>query len=243
MGVKDAPVADAAEPDTPRSLTAKAEVWSATLRAFESDGRADALAAELVALLDAHNAGLQESQLGRRVPTTPGFVRCCLRAKCYEAEKALKLAKNYATFRSRVGWPGPSVAVATNEAELRSGYNQLLPLPDAYGQTVVTQQMGSLDLKLPGTSIERYQRMSYYVMHRALMRPASQLDGFALLLDFRGFAFSSLTAFKLSDFRRGVSMLQDCFPARLTAVYVVHQPRWLSVLLRLIKPFLSGPPP
>ena len=47
-------------------------------------------------------------------------------------------------------------------------------------------------------------------MHRALMRPASQLDGFALLLDFRGFGLGSLTAFKLSDFRRGVSMLQVC---------------------------------
>ena len=32
---------------------------------------------------------------------------------------------------------------------------------------------------------------------------------------------------------------QDCFPARLCAIYVVHEPRWLLLLVQLLRPLLS----
>merc|ERR1719231_1321495 len=34
-------------------------------------------------------------------------------------------------------------------------------------------------------------------------------------------------------------MLQDCFPARLSVIYVVNEPRWLLLLVALLRPLLS----
>lgn len=45
----------------------------------------------------------------------------------------------------------------------------------------------------------------------------------------------------MADFRRGVAMLQDCFPARLSVIYVLHEPRWLNMLVRLLRPLLRKP--
>lgn len=217
------PDADAARPPT-----AKAAAWRSALRSCEADGRATAAAAELATLLAAE---------APHAPSAAGFARCCLRAKQYDARKALRLAADYARFRARPGWS--ALSAGATEAELRTGMTMLLPEPDAYGQTVLTQRMASFDLSLAGTSAERYQRAGFYVAHRALQRPGTQLCGVALLLDFRGFRWSHMRALQVADFRRGASMLQDCCPARLVAVYVVHQPAWLGALVALLKPFLA----
>lgn len=210
---------------------AKQAAWRTTLLEREATGGSgDCAVAELTAMIPMHNDAASE-----RVSSAPGFVRCCLRAKNYDACKALALAAAYTRFRERSGWP---VSVAATEAELRTGCHMLMPDTDALGQTVVTQRMSLFDMSLPGTSAERYQRAGYYLGLRALQRPASQLCGFALLVDFRGFSWSHCRALRVSDLRRGVAMLADGFPARLSAVYVVHQPAWLGALVSLLAPFL-----
>ena len=35
---------------------------------------------------------------------------------------------------------------------------------------------------------------------------------------------------------------QECFPARLCTIYVLHEPRWLLLLVRLLWPLLSQEP-
>ena len=36
-------------------------------------------------------------------------------------------------------------------------------------------------------------------------------------------------------------MLQDCYPARLQVIYILHQPGWLKALVTLLRPFLDRP--
>jgi hypothetical protein len=88
-------------------------------------------------------------------------------------------------------------------------------------------------------SLEGLQRAGYYLLHRALQRRAAQERGLALVLDFRGFSLAHLYAVRWADLRRGVAMLQECFPARLCTIYVLHEPRWLLLLVRLLRPLLS----
>jgi len=87
------------------------------------------------------------------------------------------------------------------------------------------------------TSIEANQRMAYYLLHRALRR-ADPHSGIALLLDFRGFNWSQMTRMRLSDFRRGIAMVEDSFPAHLDCIYMLHPPAWISRLLLLLRPLL-----
>lgn len=168
-----------------------------------------------------------------------GFLRACLRAKKQDPVKAAALVQGYGSFRQKHGWIPGSVSASDLRAELRTSFNMLLPYPDVYGQTVVTQSMSLLDLSLRGTSMERYQKCGYYLLHRALQEPRTQTCGIALLIDFQGFAFGSvLRHVRVSDLRRGVHMLQDCSPAHLNALYVLNPPRWIERLLGMLRPLL-----
>ena len=109
--------------------------------------QAAALSLQLARMIEASSAGTAgaagrpSEEAIRPAPSTPGFVRCCLRAKKYEVGRALQLATNYAHFRADTGWGGASVRAAALRRELRSGLNLLLPYPDAEGNVVLTQTM------------------------------------------------------------------------------------------------------
>mmetsp|Transcript_10150 Transcript_10150/g.14491 ORF Transcript_10150/g.14491 Transcript_10150/m.14491 type:complete len:183 (+) Transcript_10150:28-576(+) len=79
--------------------------------------------------------------------------------------------------------------------------------------------------------------MAYYLLHRALFQKKASV-GLALLIDFRGFNWSQLRRMRISDFRRGVAMVEESFPARLDCVYVLHPPTWIGRLLFILRPFL-----
>jgi len=170
------------------------------------------------------------------------FLERCLRSKKLCRDKAEAVVRNYATFRRLQGWNTVSAAGVLREA--RTGFNTLLLCTDVGGRVVVTQRMARLDLRRRDpetgkrtTSIEVYQRMAYYLLHRALRR-ADPHAGMALLIDFRGFSWSQMTRMRLSDFRRGIAMVEDSFPAHLDCIYVLHPPDWISRLLLLLRPLL-----
>eukprot|EP00966_Prymnesium_polylepis_P107969 2500484-Prymnesium_polylepis.1 len=115
----------------------------------------------------------------------------------------------------------------------------VLPHADIYGHVVFTQSMGLLDLSLPGASMERYQKVGYYLLHRGLQRPAAQTAGIALLIDFAGFSLvNMLRHVRRADVRRGVDMLQDCTPAHLDCIYLANTPAWAERLLAMVRPLL-----
>lgn len=166
-----------------------------------------------------------------------GFLRCVLRAKGYDLKKATKLFKNYVGFRRRTKWHADLVNAAAVEPELRSGFNSILPACDVHGHVVVTQQMDLL--RSSSSSVEAHQRAGYYLLHRALGRDGAQTRGLALLLDFGGFSWQLMRAMHLADLRRGVNMLQDCCPARLSLIYILHPPSFLVGLVNMLRPLLG----
>jgi hypothetical protein len=170
------------------------------------------------------------------------FLERCLRSKKMSPSRAETVVRRYAQFRQLPGWETINAAGVAREA--RTAFNTVLPCPDACGRVVLTQRMSRLDLRLgaaqPGerpTSIEAYQRMAYYLLHRALHARGSH-TGLALLIDFRGFSWAQMCRMRWSDFRRGIAMVEQSFPAHLECVYVLHPPFWISRLLGLIRPFL-----
>lgn len=178
------------------------------------------------------------AQTGRKslVPSTAGFVRACLHAKKHDVDKALLLARNYDDFRQRVGWTPGSVTATALRDELCSAFNLLLPHPDTDGHVVLTQSMRKIASL---QSLERMQCAGYYLLHRALERAGAQEKGLALLLDFDGVSLRHLRAVGAVDIKRGVTMLQDCFPGKLAVIYTLHEPRWLLFVVQLLRPLLS----
>jgi hypothetical protein len=201
--------------------------------------RAGVVAAESGSALEGAKLEAELAALLPRAAAARGFVRACLRAKRYQLDKAHTLACNYIAFRERVGWhvPGAVCAAAVAPA-LRSGFNTLLTARDRYGHVVLTQSMHRFD-PANGT-LEAHQRSGYYLLHRALQRPGAQTNGIALLLDFRGFGIRLFSRFGRADVARGVAILQDCFPARVAVLYVLHEPRFLKSVFTLLRPFLKA---
>lgn len=168
-----------------------------------------------------------------------GFLKACLRAKKYNPPKAAELLLAYEGCRTTCGWVRSSPSAAALQPEIASGFNTLLPYPDVYGHTVVTQTMQRMDLSIPGASVERYQKIGYYLLHRALRQETAQVKGIALLIDFGGFSFSKfIRRIRLSDLRRGIHMMQDCAPAHLECIYLANTPVWIGRLLSMIRSFL-----
>lgn len=163
------------------------------------------------------------------------FCRTVLRAKAYDVTKARRLLCNFHEYRRREGWD--CLRASAVERELRSGFNTILPACDAFGHVVVTQHMGKLETS--GCTIASHQRAGYYLLHRCLQIEGAQTRGLAMLLDFSGFRFSLLRTVTYADLRRGVTMLQDCFPARLAVLYVLHPPASLLRLVALLRPLLK----
>lgn len=170
---------------------------------------------------------------------TEPFLKACLRAKKYQVVKACQLAMQYSSFREKAGWNCPSKAVTAKalERQLRSGFNMLLPGQDTHGHVLLTKSFEQLHFK--NGTLESHQRSGYYLLHRAIQMEHAQKYGIALVLDFRGFGLRHFTHFTGPDVARGVNMLQDCFPARLAVIYVLHQPALLSAIVALFMPFVN----
>ena len=211
---------------------ARTDAWRAVIAEEESGPTAAVKLAEL----QRHLQTCADPELQKlAAPRLSAFLTCCLRAKEYVHGDALQLASNYTAFRRSVGWH--DVRAAAVRDELLSGVHQLLDATDRHGHCLVTMRMGAFDWS-SGSSFERFQRMGYYVMHRALQRESARERGVAIVLDFRGFGWSLFRKVRLGDVKRGVAMLHDCFPARLACIYVLHEPRWLESILGILRPLM-----
>jgi hypothetical protein len=233
------PAIEADHPNSKQQTGAAVAGNVAWLGAGSVTWRAGVVAAESGSALEGAKLEAELAALLPRAAAARGFVRACLRAKRYQLDKAHTLACNYIAFRERVGWhvPGAVCAAAVAPA-LRSGFNTLLTARDRYGHVVLTQSMHRFD-PANGT-LEAHQRSGYYLLHRALQRPGAQTNGIALLLDFRGFGIRLFSRFGRADVARGVAILQDCFPARVAVLYVLHEPRFLKSVFTLLRPFLKA---
>jgi len=222
-------------------LSSANAAFRSTIAHAEASETAENMKAELLAMVRQANAK-REKKGKPLIPETPGFLRSALRAKKYQLDKAFNITAHYTDFVHQIGWLDNDKMpnAKRSSPELKTCFNMLLPQPDIHGNVVLTQQLALLDLNLAGASLESYQKAGYYLLHRALQRREAQLGGIALLLDFRGFGWSLFRKVGFSDFRRGVSMLQDCFPSRLSVIYILHEPRWLGTLVRIIRPLLSN---
>lgn len=170
------------------------------------------------------------------------FLERCLRSKKLSVARAEGVVRRYAQFRQLPGWS--TIHAESVAREARTAFNTVLPCTDACGRVVFTQRMSRLDLRLADaepdkgpTTIEAYQRMAYYCLHRALHARGPHA-GLALLIDFRGFGWGQIARMRWSDFRRGIAMVEQSFPARLDCIYVLHPPSWITRLLAVLRPFL-----
>ena len=174
------------------------------------------------------------------------FLRRCLVFQRWDVQVAVSTAAGFLSFRRAARWP-LRIPAADVEAPLRTGLHWLVRRrgraaaaeTEGAPEACLVFNMARLDLAV--CPVEAYQKMSMFLMERAIDSPAAQEHGIAVVVDFRGVQQGQLLrTVGMDDARRGVALWRGSFPCRLRRIWLVDPPagmRWfIACVLRLLSP-------
>lgn len=77
-------------------------------------------------------------------------------------------------------------------------------------------------------------------MEYLLLDEEVQTKGLVIVFDVKGLGIYHLTQYTPFFIRRVLSLLQNCFPLRIKAVYVYNNPVLFDIFLNIAKPFMKS---
>ena len=151
-----------------------------------------------------------------------------------------RIAKNFACFRSKQGWPY-AVRARDVEPELRSQVHWLLDGQDKEGRGILVYNAKHVVPCLrKNQSVTKMQMMGSYLMERAIRREHVVANGMVFVVDCAGVDLSITTCFGIADVKRGIMMWKDAFPCKCKKVYLLNAPFLLSGIIKLASKMLSS---
>ncbi|XP_062506956.1 retinaldehyde-binding protein 1-like [Corticium candelabrum] len=170
--------------------------------------------------------------------TSDIFLTKFLRARNFDAEQAHRLILNYYTFQANHPFLFTDHNAVTLSPVFDAGIFAVLPNRDRQGRVVVLFFPGRHRLcEIP---FDHMLRACVYVLERAVRSAETQVNGIVLLEDFDGFTLKQALGLKARDLKNLVTLAQDCFPVRLTAIHMVKQPKFITLIMSIIRPFLAA---
>lgn len=183
---------------------------------------------------------LLEGDVSLAYPDNDAFLLKFLRARKYNVEDAFANVQNY--FRMRLEEPEilENLMPSTVPYDAVCRQNKLLAISrkrDPLGRAVALLRIGAWNTEI--CSFNELLRTGVLVADWFLLEEETQKRGVVYVLDFKGLGAHHVMQCTPSLCKRAIKIVQDCYPVRPKAFYVINNSAVFDVIFSIAKVFLK----